>query len=67
MCYNMCYTVNLHVKTNDGYINIFLNVTMKTLKYHILHLWEYFQISDNLDMFVKHLVYNIKRGLFRNY
>lgn len=23
MCYNMCYTVNLHVKTNDGYINIF--------------------------------------------
>lgn len=24
MCYNMCYTVNLHVKTNDGYINIFL-------------------------------------------
>lgn len=35
---------------------------MKTLKYHIPHLWEYFQISDNLDMFVKHLVYNINEG-----
>lgn len=24
MCYNMCYIVNLYVKINDGYINIFL-------------------------------------------
>lgn len=62
MCYNMCYIVNLYVKINDGYINIFLNVIMKILKYYIyvLYLWEYFQIFDNFDMFVKYLVYNIK-------